>query len=269
MTKLDHRALAEALLAPMLEAAAIELAYLRSGVEVERKADSSPVTAADREAEAVILAALARISPGAVVVAEEDISAQGLPARSENFFLVDPLDGTRDFVAGTEDFTINVALAERGIAVFGMILAPARGELYATLAPGKAMMAEVAVGGATSSFSTLRWRTLACRPQPTEGLVAVSSPWRPPSPVDDWLASYKVAGKRLVGSSYKFCVLARGDGDVYPQIGATHEWDTAAGQAILEAAGGHVARIDGGPLVYGKHAEGYLNPPFVAWGCRP
>lgn len=272
---LAPRGLAAALLSPMLAAGRIEIAYQQSGVAVERKADRSPVTAADREAEAVLIKALTVIAPGIPVVAEEAVAAGSLPTVAETYFLVDPLDGTQDFVAGTPDFTVNVALVRDGRPVFGMILAPAYGELYVALGPGQAMMAKVDVnasGAEAPEFSALAWMPISVRPPPAEGLVALMSPWRPAEPVEAWLNGLPVVERRMAGSSYKFCLLARGECDVYPQPGATSEWDTAAGQAIVEAAGGTVLTRDGQRLGYGpSYATGtgkHRNPPFIAWGLR-
>lgn len=264
---LAPRGLAAALLAPVFAAGRIEIDYRRTGIAVERKADRSPVTAADREAEAILVAALAAIAPDIPVVAEEAAADGVLPLAADTYFLVDPLDGTRDFIAGSADFTVNVALVRDGRPVFGMILAPAHGELYVALGPGQAMMARVDVSAdPPPRFSALAWTPLAVRTPPGDGLVALLSPWRPPEPVEAWLAGHPVSGRVMAGSSYKFCLLARGDGDVYPQPGATHEWDTAAGQALVEAAGGRVTTRDGQPLACGNHRGGYRNPPFIAWG---
>lgn len=268
---LAPRGLAAALLSPILAAGRIEIAYQRSGVAVERKADRSPVTAADREAEAVLVAALAAIAPGIPVVAEEAAAAGTKTPAAETYFLVDPLDGTQDFVAGNADFTVNVALVRDGRPVFGMILAPAYGELYVALGPGQAMMAEVdlaATGAETPDFSALAWKPVTVRTPPADGLVALMSPWRPVEPVEAWLAGLPVAQRRMAGSSYKFCLLARGECDVYPQPGSTSEWDTAAGQAIVEAAGGEVLTRDGQRLGYGQGSGNHRNPPFIAWGRR-
>lgn len=266
---LAPRGLAAALLPPLLAAGRLELDHQRRGVAVERKADRSPVTAADREAEAILAAALATIAPDIPVVAEEAAAAGAIPPAAETYFVVDPLDGTRDFVEGSADFTINVALIRDGRPVFGMILAPAHGELYVALGPGQAMMAQVdvvAAAAAPPDFAALAWMPVSVRTPPEDGLVALMSPWRPVDPVEQWLSGHPIAGRRMAGSSYKFCLLARGDGDVYPQPGPTHEWDTAAGQAIVEAAGGTVVTREGQPLGYGKHADGYRNPAFIAWG---
>lgn len=274
---LAPRGLATALIAPILAAGRLEIEHQRRGVEVEHKADQSPVTAADREAEAIIVAALASIAPGVRVVAEEAAAASASASASaatpatapETYFLVDPLDGTRDFVAGTADFTVNIALIRDGRPVFGMILAPAYGELFVGLGPGQAMMARIDVEAAAAAppdFSALAWTPISVRSPSKEGLVALLSPWRPAEPVVAWLGDHPVAAHRLAGSSYKFCLLARGDGDVYPQPGPTSEWDTAAGQAIVEAAGGTVTTRDGQRLGYGAGGVNYRNPPFIAWG---
>ncbi len=267
MRGLDHRALVDALLPPVLAAGRLQLGYFRSGMAVERKADQSPVTAADRESEAILVAALERIAPRTIIAAEEAVAEGRVPPAAGEMFLVDPLDGTRDFVSGSDDFTVNVGLVRDGRPVLGLILAPARGEIYATLGAGIAAMARLDHSAALEiGPGTLSWTPIAARRADDAGLVAVSSPWRPQQPIDDWLAGRRVRSKLFAGSSYKFCLIARGDGDVYPQPGATYEWDTAAGQAILEAAGGRVLTREGAPLGYGKAAAGYLNPPFIAWG---
>ncbi len=277
MNGIDHHALAEALLPSVLEAGRIELGYLKSGVVVERKADASPVTAADREAEAVLVAALGRIAPGIPVVAEEaNAEAEAgtaaesalTPPPAVSFFLVDPLDGTRDYIAGLRDFTINVALIVDTQPVFGLIFAPARDELYVTLGEGYGAFARVLCAEPAPRLCDVAFERLATRPPPADGLVALMSPWRPREPVERCLAPFKVREYRTAGSSYKFCLLARGEGDVYPQPGATSEWDTAAGQALVESAGGTVATLDGRPLVYGKREVDYRNPPFLAWGLN-
>jgi 3'(2'), 5'-bisphosphate nucleotidase len=269
LSPLDHRALTDALLAPVFEAGALVLRHSRTGVAVERKADASPVTAADREAEAILVAALARIAPAVPVLAEEAISAGHEPPAAATFFAVDPLDGTRDFVAGKPDFTINVGLVVEGRPVFGIVLVPARGEIYATLGVGQAGTAFVDPSLPVPQRPAPDWRPIAVRRWPVGGPVVVVSPWRPTADVDRWLGPYGVAERRLAGSSYKFCLLARGDADIYPQPGPTHEWDTAAGQAVLEAAGGTVLTRDGRPLAYGKRQQQFLNPPYIAWGTPP
>lgn len=275
MSGIDHHALAAALLPSVLEAGRIELGYRKSGVAVEHKADQSPVTAADREAEAVLVAALGRFAPGVPIVAEEANAVASaavtagtaeIAASTDEFFLVDPLDGTRDFIAGTPDFTINIAFVSASRALFGLIYAPARSELYVTLGPSSAAFAVVACEPSPPRFADLAFEPLAARTPPAGGLLALTSPWRPRAPVEACLAPYHVGAYRTAGSSYKFSLLASGLGDVYPQPGTTSEWDTAAGQALVEAAGGRVVTRDGHALTYGKWRDGYRNPPFMAWG---
>lgn len=232
------------------------LGHYRSGVAVERKADSSPVTIADREAEALIVAALRAIDPEIPAVAEE-ASAAGIAPRAggKRFWLVDPLDGTREFIGETDEFTVNIALIEDGAPVLGAVHAPALGETYGGLVPGAAWRSR---RGAAR-------QAIAARPVPAEGPVVLSSRMHGDrARLADFLATMRVAAHRTVGSSLKFCLLAAGEGDLYPRYGATSEWDTAAGHAVLLAAGGSVKTVDGAPLVYGK--AGFANPEFIARG---
>jgi 3'(2'), 5'-bisphosphate nucleotidase len=269
MTPLEHERLARALLPSVLEAGAIEMHYYRSGVAIERKADASPVTAADREAEAVLLAALARIAPGVPVVAEEAVARDAAPRISDAFFLVDPLDGTREFVNQRDEFTVNVALVHSGKPVFGIVFAPALGDLCVTLGPARAGHAHVAAVTAADA-AAIDFADIRTRQPDRQALIAVASRSHYAAEADRFLARYHVARRRNAGSSLKFCLLARGEADIYPRIGPTMEWDTAAGHAVLAAAGGSVTELDGAPLVYGKADKGFLNPGFVAWGTpRP
>ncbi len=232
------------------------LGHYGADVAVERKADSSPVTVADREAEALIVAALRAIDPEIPVVAEEAAAAGTAPSEGgERFWLVDPLDGTREFIGQTDEFTVNIALVENGTPVLGAVHAPALGETYGGLAPGTAWR---------SGRDAAR-RSIAARSVPAAGPVILSS--RRHGDRDrlaGLLASLEVAEHRTVGSSLKFCLLAAGEGDIYPRYGETNEWDTAAGHAVLLAAGGSVSTIEGTPLGYGK--AGFRNPEFIARG---
>lgn len=269
MSDIDHQTLTNALLGPVLEAGRIQLGYFRSGIAVESKADRSPVTAADREAEAVILSALAVISPPCPVIAEEQSASGTSPHVGDRFFLVDPLDGTRDFIAGHDDFTINIALVQDRRPVFGLVYAPAKRELFVTLGPDHGVSAVIDCAATSVRIEDVPQRRLTGRDVPPGGLTALVSPWRPREPVDRALDGHRVAAYVRAGSSFKFCLLATGAGDVYPQPGPTSEWDTAAGQAIVEAAGGVVLDFDGRPLTYGNSGRGYLNSAFIAWGRRP
>ena len=232
------------------------LGHYRTGVAVERKADSSPVTVADREAEALIVEALRAIDPAVPIVAEEAVAAGTAPREGgETFWLVDPLDGTREFIGGTDEFTVNVGLVRDGIPVLGVVHAPAPGETYGGLVPG----------GAWRTRPDAARQAIATRSVPTEGPVVLSSRRHGDrGRLDEMLARMEVAAHRTVGSSLKFCLLAAGEGDIYPRYGETNEWDTAAGHAVLLAAGGSVRTLDGAPLGYGK--PGFRNPEFIARG---
>jgi 3'(2'), 5'-bisphosphate nucleotidase len=242
------------------------MAYYGGALDVDRKADSSPVTAADRESEAILIEALAKAAPGIPVVAEESVASGSIPMVGDAFFLVDPLDGTREFINKCGEFTINVGLIEAGRPVFGLVYAPALGELFATIGPGRAVMTEVAPDAPARALTDYTLRPLLARIPDAAALVAVESRSHRNAKTEAYLARFAVQDSRRCGSSLKFCLIAKGEADFYPRLGETSEWDTAAGQAILEAAGGTVVMLDGAPLRYGKSGSGFLNPHFVAWG---
>jgi 3'(2'), 5'-bisphosphate nucleotidase len=224
---------------------------------VTDKRDASPVTEADRRAEELLEAALARLAPGLPIVSEEAADAGRVPAVAERFWLVDPLDGTREFIARNGEFTVNIALVERGHAVLGVVLAPAVGRLFAG----------VVGAGAFVEDQAGRRTPLACRRVPGAGLTVVSSRSHGDrDALDAYLAGRLVAARVSIGSSLKFCLVASGEADLYPRFGRTMEWDTAAGHAVLRAAGGRVVGLDGVELGYGK--PGLVNPPFVATGLE-
>jgi 3'(2'), 5'-bisphosphate nucleotidase len=267
----DFAALADALLPAVLEAGALEMRYFRNGVIVSHKSDLSPVTIADREAETILLEALHRVAPQIPVIAEEAASAGNIPAIGSTFFLVDPLDGTREFIGGSEDFTVNIALVRDGVPLFGIVYAPATGQLFAGLGTGGEpdSALEVQIAGDISrirSLGDLRPRAIRCRTADLAALTVVSSRSHRTEAVERFLSPFNVRERRHVGSSLKFAAVARGDADLYPRFGSINEWDTAAGHAVLAAAGGTVTTFDGRPLVYGKAAAKYLNPDFIAWG---
>jgi 3'(2'), 5'-bisphosphate nucleotidase len=268
MSHTDANRLCEALLPAVLEAGRLEMRHFSNGVKIEKKADKSPVTAADREAEAIIVAALARVLPDVPVVAEEAASEGVLPPPARRFVLVDALDGTRQFIAGKPEFSINIAIVEDTRPVFGLIYGPASGSLYVTRSGGLACAADVMPDADLGALKGLNWSTLRVRATDRTNLLAFNSRTAGGASAD-FLAELNVKDARPLGSSLKFCLIAKGEGDIYARFGATCEWDTAAGQAILEAAGGTVATLDGKPLSYGKAAGGYLNPHFVAWGGPP
>lgn len=247
-----------------LDAGAVTLRHYGRGGKVRRKDNASPVTAADEESEALILAALARVAPGIPVIAEEEMSAGRAPETGVRFFLVDPLDGTREFIAGRPDFTVNIALVENGRPILGVIYAPARGALYFG-GEGHGAFALEAEADA-GAFAPEAARPIQARAAPRHGLVAVASRSHRRPETDAYLKSLTIADTLSIGSSLKFCLVAEGSADVYPRHGPTMEWDTAAGDAILRAAGGSVRGLDGHPLTYGKAQDGFRNPQFIARG---
>lgn len=252
-------------LADLCDAAGeVILSLFRDGVSVDRKADESPVTEADRRAEAVILAGLARLYPDIPVVAEEAMSAGNVPQVSDRFFLVDPLDGTREFISGRGDFTVNIALVENGLPVMGAVFAPHRRSAFLGKT-GEGAFERVSAEGAPAD-----WRRIEVRKPAPARPVAVASRSHRDAQTDDLLARLGLADSVSVGSSLKFCLLARGEADFYPRFGRTMEWDTAAGHAVLVAAGGEVSGLHGGPFLYGKRNQptdsDFANPGFLAAG---
>jgi 3'(2'), 5'-bisphosphate nucleotidase len=253
----DHLRLLDDMAEAAREAGEAILQVVRRGFEVETKNDSSPVTEADRAAELIILAALARAAPGVPVIAEEEVAAGRIPESSELHFLVDPLDGTKEFVRGGDDYTVNVGLIDRGAPTLGVVFAPATGTLHA------GCVGECAWVDEGQGRIPIRTRDRG------EQLTAVASKSHLNQATIDYLeAAVGTCGYAAVGSSLKFCVIAEGKADIYPRASPTSEWDTAAGHAVLLAAGGLVDGPDGQPLRYGKPA--FLNRGFVATsGWKP
>ena len=227
-----------------------------------QKADASPVTEADERAEAIILRELAAAYPQAPVVAEESASKGIVPTCGSRFILVDPLDGTREFLARNGEFTVNIALIDAGTPVAGVVYAPALGKLWFGGASAWTCAAEP---GADLPPQSQR-RRIHARAPGAQGLVALCSRSHGDAGTEDFLAAHKIAGRVNAGSSLKFCLIAEGEADVYPRFSPTMEWDIAAGEAVLRAAGGRVLTPDGAPLQYGKAAANYRNGHFVAWG---
>jgi 3'(2'), 5'-bisphosphate nucleotidase len=237
--------------------AAIEIRAIRDrGFQVEHKADRSVVTAADHAAEAIILAGLQATLPGCVVVAEEAIAAGAVVSAAEEFWLVDPLDGTQEFAHGSDDFAVNIGLVRQGRAVLGVVGRPATGEIFGGIVGS----------GAWCQASSGTRTPISARLPPPEGLTVVASRHHGDrARLDAYLAGRAVARTVNLGSSLKFCRVAEGQADLYPRFGRTMEWDTCAPQAVLEAAGGSVLTMDGQTLRYGK--PGWDNPWFVCWGA--
>jgi 3'(2'), 5'-bisphosphate nucleotidase len=222
---------------------------------VEQKADDSPVTRADQLAEAIIIARLRAATPEVPIIAEELCAADGVPAAApRRFWLVDPLDGTKEFIRRNGEFTVNIALVENRRPVLGVVHAPALQAMYFG-----------AAGRAFRQRDGAPPEAIAAQPVPTEGAVVLHSrSHADEARLAEFVAALPGAQRRLSGSAIKFCLIAAGEADLYPRFGPTMEWDTAAGQAVLEAAGGSVTTFDGAPLVYGK--PGCRNPDFLARG---
>ena len=230
------------------------------GCSVRRKSDQSPVCDADEQAEALILSGLARALPHIPVVAEESFSRGHVPECGRAFILVDPVDGTREFLSRNGEFTINLALIVDGIPSAGAVFAPALERLWVS---GRgASRCRVAPGGDVPSRTDRE--IIRVRQPPSEGLIALSSRSHGDPDTQAFLDRLPIAECRAAGSSLKFCLIAEGGADVYPRFGPTMEWDTAAGDAILRAAGGRVVSADGAALRYGKPQ--YRNGAFIAWG---
>lgn len=250
-------------------AGAAILEFYGRPIEVNPKSDDSPVTEADRRAEEIIVAALAAHWPDTPVIAEE-ATAAGMRHEGglRRFFLVDPLDGTREFIKQLDDFTVNVALIEDGVPLFGLVYAPARKLLYMTLGPDHAIEAGLDATASGSNVETGTERRIRVRKPVEEALVAVTSRSHLNRETEEFLGKLPIAGRTDAGSSLKFALVARGDADVYPRLAPTMEWDTAAGHAVLAAAGGSVVTETGDALTYGHADRRFRNPGFVAWGER-
>ena len=266
MLEVDHCKLVHDLLPAVLEAGRLEMKYYASDIEVERKDDRSPVTEADRAAEVILVNALKEAVPNVPIVAEEMVSGGAIPEISDTFFLVDPLDGTREFINKRDEFTINIGLIAGGQPCFGIVYAPALGQLFATIAGNKAVECQLSPETHFSSLEALDLKPIRSRTVDADRLVAFASRSHTNDATKAFLERYKVQETRQAGSSLKFCLIARGEADVYPRLGPTCEWDTAAGHAVLTSAGGSVIELDGGPLAYGKREAKFLNPHFIAWG---
>lgn len=233
-----------------------------SEIERRTKDDLSPVTEADERANAVILDGLARVLPDVPVVSEESL-AQAPEKIGASVVIVDPLDGTKEFLAGRDEYTVNIAIVTHGTPVAGVITAPKQGLLWRGVVGGKAERLRMDLSGAQPRLSdAITIRTRAGSAQP---IVATSRSHLDPR-TEAFLARFAQAQRYMCGSSVKFCHLAQGDADLYPRLSPTHEWDIAAGCAILTAAGGKVTDPDGKPLIFGRAADKFLVPGFIAWG---
>jgi len=229
----------------------------KTDFKVEAKGDDSPVTEADRRAEKLIHHAIhTTIGAHFPIIGEEAFAKGQAPDINDGpFWLIDPLDGTKEFISRNGEFTVNIALIDAGKPVLGVVHAPALGHTY--------------LGSPLGAFAALDDQgpqPIHCRTAPDKGLTALVSRSHKGLETDAFLKDFEIAKEVSAGSSLKFCTLARGAADIYPRLGRTMEWDTAAGHAVLAAAGGSVTHVDGSPLHYGK--PGFENPHFVAWGAR-
>jgi 3'(2'), 5'-bisphosphate nucleotidase len=236
------------------QAGAIILAIRARGFETVRKQDHTPVTEADHQAEAVIAAGLRKATPDIPVIAEEESAAGLVQAPAASYWLVDPLDGTREFAAGYDSFTVNIGLVRGGAPVLGVVGVPALGELFGGI-----------VGQGAWKQTALERHAIATRAAPPEGLTVLASRHYASDPrLAAFLAGRPVASVTNMGSALKIARVAEGAADLYPRLGRTMEWDTAGPQAVLEAAGGRLVDVAGNRLTYGK--PGWENPHFICSG---
>ena len=253
-------ALLDELTALVARASALIRDIAAKGLSHRLKDDKSPVTAADEASEALILDGLARLLPGVPVIAEEMAAKGSVPALDASFLVVDPLDGTKEFIAGSDQFTVNLGLITRGVPVAGVVAAPNKGLVWRGVVGAKAERLRLLQDGADQpqAIRTRRW--------PAHDAVAVMSRSHLDPATEAFLARLEPIARRPNGSAIKFCQIAEGTADVYPRLATVCEWDVAAGQAVLTAAGGTVTTPQGGPLAYGRVAENFRVPAFIAWG---
>lgn len=228
--------------------------YFSNGYSKNKKSDDSPITEADIAANKYIIEKLTAIAPHIPIIAEEDETMGS--NEHKRFFLVDPLDGTRSFVRGEPEFTVNIGLIENNQPVFGVIYCPPQDILYF------GMVGE----NAYKQIGSDKPQIIKTRNAPNDGLTVVRSRSHPSKSTNDYLETLQIKELISGSSSVKFCMVAEGSADIYPRFGRTMEWDTAAGHAILNAAGGSVKTTDGNPFLYGK--KGFENPAFIAFGKK-
>src|SRR5258705_8372682 len=242
------------------EAGRLILNHYARGTEARVKADLAPVTAADEEAEKLILARLAELAPGVPAIAEEEVAAGRLPKIGSRFFLVDPLDGTKEFVKRNGEFTVNIALVENHRTVCGVVLAPAKARAF--IGDGANGAFELAAPE-DLALDIAQAEPISARKPPKDGLVVIASRTHRDTKTEEYLAAYRVGSLLAAGSSLKFCLVATGEADLYPRHGRTMEWDTAAGQAVLEAAGGSGKTLESETLSYGQADAGFSHSYFL------
>lgn len=262
---IDRAGLAAEIRSIAIEAGKLIMTYYERDIDVRSKDDRSPVTDADEAAEDLILDRLRTLTPDIPVIAEELAAAGKLPDVGRRFWLVDPLDGTKEFLNRNGEFTVNIALVENGSPTVGVVYAPAKSRLFYAAGPGKAFEESVDPHAPAPGKNGQDTRPIAVRHAPADAIVAIASRSHRDKLTDEYLSHYDIAELKAAGSSLKFCLVAAGEADLYPRHGPTMEWDTAAGDAVLRAAGGAVIELDGSPLRYGK--DGFRNPHFIAHGA--
>jgi len=239
-------------------------------IKVMEKGDRSPVTAADQEAETVILEALHKIAPDIPVVAEEEMAAGRMPTDlGDAFFLVDPLDGTKEFLKRNGQFTVNIGLIENGVPTMGIVYAPAMKKLYYGVELGEAYAQDLDPKDGVAGLDKSTPQPISARVPPATGMTAVSSGSHKHETVEKYLSQFDIVDHKEMGSSLKFCLVATGEADIYPrQPESSCEWDVAAAHGVLRAAGGGVTQLDGSQFEYGHAERKFLNTGFVAHGKR-
>jgi 3'(2'), 5'-bisphosphate nucleotidase len=252
-----------------IEVGQLILSYYHSDLEIETKSDDSPVTLADKAAEKLIIDNLTTSWPDITIVAEEMCAAGHIPDVSGTFFLVDPLDGTKEFINKRDEFTVNIALIVNNSPYYGLVLTPALGELFITLSAESAGFLQLHgnlkdLTDEDKIFAPSKFTSISARDWPETGPVGVVSRSHPDEITAAFLKKNNVKDQISAGSSLKFCQLARGLADLYPRFGPTMEWDTAAGHAVLSSAGGALVTGSGDPFLYGKYDRKYLNGEFIA-----
>lgn len=251
-------ALAQKLKPAVIEAGNIILAIRAKGFDVEEKGDQSPVTEADHAAEVILVQALKQHVPDAVIVAEEMAAAGIVPETlGSEFYLIDPLDGTKEFIKGGFDFTVNIGLIKDGTPTMGIVYAPAQNRLFTGIQ---------GIGATEENTQTGQKVSIQTRAADESAVDAVASKSHRDEATNTFLEKFAIRDLKSAGSSLKFCLVAAGEADIYPRFGPTMEWDTAAGQAVLEAAGGHSVHPDGTSYQYAK--PGFKNGPFIAVGDK-
>lgn len=249
-----------------VKAGGIIMKIYEGDMDIRQKADYSPVTIADEAAEHFIIAELAKLTPDVPVIAEELAAAGKLPAIGRRFWLVDPLDGTKEFIDKNGEFTVNIALVEDGVPTLGVVYAPAIQRMFYSAGPNACFEQRVDPHDGKDRAADGEPKQIYARVPGDDGLIVIASRSHRDKKTDELIAAYNVKEIVTAGSSLKFCILAAGEADLYPRHGPTMEWDTAAGQAVLMGAGGRVTLMDGGPFTYGKPE--FRNPHFIAWGAQ-